>query len=129
MTTVDEFCEMLLLIAHDVRLSEWPNKHRRNQFLRLVAKGYDLKEPYDAEGVRREFQVLSQYLDFIGKRPDPLVTVWKLGKAARPTARVVGNQVAMMDVLQFIEYKRRLLPKAHPLRGKRLKLVAGKPPS
>jgi hypothetical protein len=34
-----------------------------------------------------------------------------------------------MDVREYIEYKRKLLPKAHPLRGKRLKLVAGKPPS
>ena len=128
MTTVSEFCEMLLLFAHDVPLSEWPNKHRRNQFLRLVAKDYDRKEPYEIEAVKREFQVLGQYLSQIGEEDDPLAIVWKLGRKAAGTARVVGGKPVMMDALQFIEYKRGLLPKSHPLRGKRLKLVAGKPP-
>jgi hypothetical protein len=128
MTTVDEFCEMLLLIAHDVPLSQWPERHRRNQFLRLVAKDYDRKEPYDVAGVKFEFQVLGQYLTSIGKQDDPLAAVWKQGRSSS-RFRVAGGKVAEMDVLEFIEYKRKLLPKAHPLRGKRLKLVAGKPPS
>lgn len=129
MTTVAEFCEMLLLLAHDVPLSEWPNKHRRNQFLRLVSRDYDRKEPYQVEEVKREFQVLGQYLSSFSKQDDPLTVVWKLGRQAAGTARVVGGKPVMMDALQFIEYKRGLLPKSHPLRGKRLKLVAGKPPS
>ena len=90
MTTVSEFCEMLLLFAHDVPLSEWPNKHRRNQFLRLVAKDYDRKEPYEIEDVKREFQVLGQYLSQIGEEDDPLAIVWKLGRKSAGTARVVG---------------------------------------
>ena len=119
---------MLLLFAHDVPLSEWPNKHRRNQFLRLVAKDYDRKEPYEIEDVKHEFQVLGQYLSQIGEEHDPLAIGWKLGRKAAGTARVVDGKPVMMDALQFIEYKRGLLPKSHPLRGKRLKLVAGKPP-
>lgn len=80
MTTVSEFCEMLLLFAHDVPLSEWPNKHRRNQFLRLVSRDYDRKEPYEVEDVKREFQVLGQYLSSISKEEDPLAIVWKTRK-------------------------------------------------
>src|SRR2546426_12151553 len=83
---------MLLLFAHDVPLSEWPNKHRRNQFLRLVAKDYDRKEPYEIEDVKHEFQVLGQYLSQIGEEHDPLAIVWKLGRKAAGTARVVDGK-------------------------------------
>ncbi len=129
MTSLNDFCEMLLLIAHDVRLSERPYKLRRNQFLQLVYKDFDKDWPYDVRRVRHEFESLSQILHFLAQQPDPLPIVWKLGKEVPLTARMTGKKFAVMNSLDYINFKRTRLHRGHHLRGMRLKLVAGKPPS
>ena len=86
MTTSEEFCEMLVYVAKNRPLDEWPD-HRRAQFLRLV-------DPRQSRTLtRNEMWTLGVYLFELSRLEDPAREVqrrahWQMKRTSREEVEV-----------------------------------------